>query len=31
MNSDRMEFLENYAKSLFSNGNKVVAEEEAPF
>lgn len=27
--SDRMEFLENYAKSLF--GNKSVQEEEAPF
>ena len=29
--SDRMEFLENYAKNLFSNGNKMVVDEEAPF
>lgn len=29
--SDRMEFLEKYAKNLFSNGSKVVAEEDAPF
>lgn len=29
--SDRMEFLENYAKNLFGGSNKMVAEEEAPF
>jgi hypothetical protein len=29
--SDRMEFLENYAKNLFGGSNKVVAEEEVPF
>ncbi len=29
--SDRMEFLENYAKNLFGGSNKMVAEEKAPF
>jgi hypothetical protein len=29
--SDRMEFLENYAKSLFGGSKAEPIEEEAPF